>query len=147
MTRDQKTYRMAYWLASLIVAGVMLSGYYKILRPADFALSVYRFHLLPDVAVNLTALYLPWIETVCALCLIFVPRYRVAALWIALLLLVLFTGGIAINLMRGSAFGCGCFGSAPDAAPMSGLSIARNLALMALVGLALLSRKRAWARP
>ncbi len=137
MTRDQKTYRLAYWIASFIIAVTLLSGYHKILYPADFALSVYRFHLLPDMLVNSSALYFLWLEVVCGLCLLFFPRFRVAALWIALVLLVIFTGAIGINLIRGTAFSCGCFSNSPAARPMDWLSVARNGALMALVGLAL----------
>jgi hypothetical protein len=37
VTRDQKTYRFAYWMASFIIAAVLLSGTHKIMYPADFA--------------------------------------------------------------------------------------------------------------
>ena len=140
--RDQKVYRVAYWLACFIVAATLLSGYHKVLYPADFALAVYRFHLLPDVLVNISSLYFQWLEVVCGLCLLFIPKFRIAALWITLALLIVFTGAIGLSLLRGTAFGCGCFSNAPDAQPMSGMSIARNVALMALVGLALVSFKR-----
>lgn len=142
MTRDQKTYRFAYWLACSILAATFFSGYHKILYPADFALSVYRFHLLPDVLVNISSLYFQWLEVVCGLCLLFVPKLRVAALWISLVLLILFTGAIGISLARGSAFSCGCFSSAPDALPMDGMSLARNAVLMVLAALALIGFKR-----
>ncbi|VGO17841.1 hypothetical protein PDESU_06443 [Pontiella desulfatans] len=145
MTRDQKTYRLAYWIASLIVAATWLSGYHKILHPADFALSVYRFHLLPAVLVNVVSLHIQWLEMVCAGCLLFIPKLRVAALWISLVLLALFTTGIAINLIRGTAFGCGCFGNLPTERPMDALNVARNLALMALVGLALFGKRKSGA--
>ncbi len=142
MTLDQKIYRLAYWIASLIIAAVFISGYHKLLDPADFALSVYRFHLLPDALVNMASLYFQWLEMGCALCLLFIPKYRVAALWIALMLLAIFTGGIIVNLLRGSAFSCGCFGNSPLAKPMDWLNVARNIGLILLAGLALLSRKR-----
>ncbi len=142
MTRDQKIYRFAHWLACFIVAATFLSGYHKLLRPDDFALAVYRFHLLPDVWVNPVAIYLPWLEVGVAFCLLFVPRVRVAALWIALALLVLFTGGIAVNLIRGTAFGCGCFGASPAAKPMEWMNVARNGALVLLVFLALYGKRK-----
>ena len=142
MTRDQKTYRLAYWLACFIVAATFLSGYHKILYPADFALAVYRFRLLPDFAVNAVSLWMQWLEVVCALCLLFVPKFRVAALWIALVLLVLFTGGIAVNLLRGSVFSCGCFSASPVAKPMDWLSVWRNIALILLAVLAFVSLRR-----
>lgn len=110
--------------------------------PSDFAVSVYRFHLLPGFLVNLATLYLPWLELVCAACLLFIPRYRGAALWIALILLAGFTAAIGINLWRGSVFGCGCFGRGTADQPMNWLSLLRNVGLICLVALALLSRKR-----
>ena len=139
MTRDQKTYRLAYLLASFIIGGLLLSGYQKVLHPADFALAVYRFHLLPDVLVNAAALYFQWLEMLCAICLIFVPRFRVAALWITLGLLGLFTAGIGINLLRGSAFTCGCFSTSPLAQPMTWLSVARNTGLILLAAMGLIA--------
>ena len=142
MTRDQKICRLAYWIASFIMAAVLLSGYHKLLYPADFAVSVYRFHLLPGFLVNVAALYLPWLELVCALCLLFIPRYRGAALWIVLIVLAGFTAAIGINLWRGSVFGCGCFGRGAADQPMSWLSVARNTGLILLVTLALAARKR-----
>lgn len=142
MTSDQKIYRFAYWLACFIVASTFLSGYHKILYPADFALSVYRFHLLPDGLVNISSLYFQWLEVVCGACLLFVPKLRVAALWIALFLLIMFTGAIGINLIRGTAFSCGCFSNAPDAQPMDWTSLARNAALITVAFLALLGFKR-----
>lgn len=143
MTRDQKTYRVACWLACFIIAGTFLSGFQKILYPADFALAVYRFHLLPGFAVNIVSLWVQWLEAVCAVCLLFVPKFRVAALWVSLVLLVLFTGGIAANLIRGSAFSCGCFSASPLAKPMDWLSVWRNMALALLAVLALVSFRRA----
>ena len=143
MTRDQKTYRAAFWIASFIIAATLLSGYHKILHPADFALAVYRYHLLPDALVNPVALFIPWLEFVTALALLFVPRLRVAALGVAMGLLLLFTVGIAINLLRGNLVSCGCFSNSPPAAPMSWLSVARNIGLFLLAALALIARRRA----
>lgn len=142
MTRDQKIYRAAYLLASGIIGLLLLSGYHKLLYPDDFALAVYRFHLLPGFLVNGVSLYFAWLEVSCALCLLLVPRYRVAALWIALGLLAVFTVGIAINLLRGSTFGCGCFGSSSTDTPMTWLNVARNIGLMLLAVLALVSERR-----
>lgn len=141
MTRDQKIYRLAYWLSSALIALTLLSGFYKLLYPADFALAVYRFQLLPDFLVNLTALYIPWLEVSCAACLLFIPRYRAAALLIVLALLVLFTGSITINLWRGAVISCGCFSGSLDQ-PMTWLSVARNIGLILLATLALVAKRR-----
>jgi hypothetical protein len=147
MNADQKIYRLAYWISLLIVAMVLLSGYHKMLHPADFSLAVYRFHLLPDVMVNAVSLYVQWVEIVCAVILLFVPKYRVAALWIVLILLAMFTSGIIVNLAHDSSFSCGCFSSSPLAKPMDWLNVARNVGLIALVILALLSGFRSRPNP
>lgn len=142
MTRDQKIYRLAYWTACVIIAVVLLAAVHKVVNPAEFALAVYRFHLLPGFLVNIVSLYLQWLELVCAVGLLFVPKYRSAILWIVLMLLALFTGGVVINLLRGSVFSCGCFSVSPLAYPMSWLSVARNAALLGLTGLALYSSRK-----
>jgi len=141
MTRDQKIYRIAYLLAAWIIGLTLLSGYHKLLYPADFALAVYRYHLLPDFLVNAVSLYFSWLETICGLCLLLVPRFRRAALWITLVLLLGFTGGIIINLLRGTTFSCGCFSTSPLAQPMTWLSVARNAGLILLAALALAANK------
>ncbi len=146
MNRDQKLYAYAYWIAATIIALVLLSGLQKILYPGDFAVSVYRFHLMPGFLVNLTALYIPWLEIVCAVCILFVPRWRIPALCIVLWLVVAFTVAIGLNLWRGSVFGCGCFGRGSLDKPMSWLNIAHNICLMLLIGLAFVSRKRMTAK-
>lgn len=140
--KQKPLYRLAFWIASLIIASVFFMGAQKILHPAEFAKTVYRFRLLPGGLVNLTAIYLPWLEVVSAACLLFVPRLRVAALWIILLLLIGFTIGIGINLVRGASFGCGCFGFSADERPLDFFHIVRNSALMILVVLALISHRR-----
>jgi putative oxidoreductase len=142
MTRDQRIYRFAYLFASCLIGILFLTGYHKALYPADFALSVFRYHLLPDGLVNMAAVYFTWLEAVCAICLLAIPRFRVAALWISLVLLCLFTGAITINLFRDSSFSCGCFSASPLAKPMSWLSVARNGGLITLAGLGLISFRK-----
>jgi len=141
MTRDQKIYRFAYLLASCIIGALLLSGCHKVLYPDDFSLAVFRFHLLPDSLVNIAAVYFAWLEAICALCLLAIPRFRAPALWITLVLLVIFSGGLIINLLRDSSFGCGCFSASPLAKPMSWLNVGRNGGLILLVAMALVAQR------
>lgn len=145
MTRDQNIFRLAYWIACGMIACVLLFGIQKVLYPDEFALAVYRFHLLPDSGVNWISLHLAWLEVVCAGCLLFIPRLRTAALCIVGMLFLIFAIGIAINLLRGSSFSCGCFSTSPLAKPMSWSSVVRNLALVALTGLALWGHRAAYS--
>lgn len=143
MNREQRIYQGTYLLASCILGLLFLSGYQKLLYPDEFALAVYRFHLLPDNFVPTVAVYLPWLEMVCGICLLGVPRWRRAALWISLFLLIGFTGGILVNLVRGTSFSCGCFGDSPLSKPMNGWNVVRNGLLILLAVIALLAQTRA----
>ncbi len=142
MNSAARLYRIAYWISAGIIGLILLSGYHKILYPEDFALSVYRFHIVPGFLINPVALFVPWLELVCVACLLFVPRYRVAALGIILALLSVFTVAICVNLWRGSVFGCGCFGRGATDDPLSWLHVVRNLGLILLAVLALVARKK-----
>jgi putative oxidoreductase len=82
------------------------------------------------------------LEVIVSICLLALPRYRVSALWISLVLLLLFTGAMSINLLRESSFGCGCFSSSPLAKPMSWMGLVRNGCLIALTALGLVSFRK-----
>jgi len=143
MTRDQKIYRLTYWIACFILGGTFaLSAYIKFVDPVAFVLAVERYKLLPSSLVNIIALGFQWVETCCAVCLLGVPRLRKPALWVVLGLLIVFSGAIIINLIRGAQITCGCFNNGPDAEPLSWLTVGRNLMLMTLVGLAFIAQKR-----
>lgn len=126
----------ARWtLASILV----WASWHKILDPESFARIIYKYHLLPDGLINLSALALPWTEVLVAALLVFGPRsLRRSALWSALLLLAVFTGAVSIKLIQGDPIHCGCFSSAAASGTAIGLwSIVRNLGLMLLGVLAL----------
>jgi uncharacterized membrane protein len=141
--RDRTLYRLSYWMAAYVVGLALAAGYSKILYPDQFALAVFRYHLLPHPMVNITALYVTWLEALCAVILLFIPRWRRAALWIVLVLLTVLTGVIAVTILRGTAFSCGCFSLSPTARPMDWLTVLRNGGLLALVVCALIGRARA----
>ncbi|MCF7848419.1 MAG: hypothetical protein K9M45_06175 [Kiritimatiellales bacterium] len=137
--RDRTLYRISYWIAVYMVGLALAAGYSKILYPDQFALAVFRYHLLPYQLVNITALYITWLEAVCAVILLFIPRWRRAALWIVLALLAVLTVAVATGILHGTAFACGCFSLSPQARPMDWFTVLRNcglitLCLMALVG-------------
>lgn len=126
---------MAVAIRLFLAAIFAFAAWPKIVNPAAFAEAVYRYHLLPDGLVNVAAVYLPWLEAVCAVALVAVaPLRRGALVWIALLLL-LFIGAMGINLYRGVNIACGCF-SVSGGESMSWLNIARNIGLLWLVALA-----------
>lgn len=104
----------------------------KIVYPADFAKAVYYYHLLPDGLINLTALFLPWLELLCACALLVAPRWRRAAYLLAAGMLAVFTIGIFINVLRGVDINCGCFSVHDTGGEKIGWrKIAENLVLLA----------------
>ena len=128
------------WILRLLLGGLFIAASVpKLLDPAAFSLAVFRYHLLPDQLVNLAGIYFPWIELTAGLALLALPRYRPAALAIILGLLVMFTGAIALSMVRGINIACGCFSLAPEAHTMSWFNLLRNAALILLTVLA-------WAR-
>jgi hypothetical protein len=102
------------WLRPLAqgVLGIafVAAGGIKMTDPLGFGLSLVRLDLLPRIAVGPVAILLPGVEIVTGLALLALPSYRRAALGILGTLLAVFTAGLAITIMRGTASSCGCFG-------------------------------------
>ena len=120
-------------VAIAILAGVFGgSGLQKMVNPSGFSLSVFRYHLLPYDAVNAVSLWITGVELACAFILLFVSRLRAAALWTILGLLLVFSFGIGINLLRGTTMACGCFSTLPMAHLIGWLGVLKNVGLMML---------------
>lgn len=103
----------------------------KIAAPQDFALALFRYDLLPACAINLAAVFVPWLELVTGLALIAVPALRRGAAVVGAGLLGVFAAAVAANLLRGVEAACGCFSLDPAAPPAGWGHVALNLALMA----------------
>lgn len=116
------------WVLGLVFAAAAVP---KITHPAEFALAVYRYQLVPHDAINVLAVFLPWLEVVCAAALLFRPRLRTGALVLVLLMLAVFTTAISINLYRGIDIACGCFSVNAAKGHLGWLSLVRNVALIA----------------
>ncbi len=116
------------WVLGLVFAAAAVP---KITHPAEFALAVYRYQLVPHDAINVLAVFLPWLEVVCAAALLFRPRLRTGALVLVLLMLAVFTTAISINLYRGIDIACGCFSVNAAKGHLGWLSLVRNAALIA----------------
>lgn len=98
----------------------------KILQPQAFAEAVYNYRILPDFAVNFTALVLPWLELIIALCLIagfWLPGTTV----ISTSLLAVFLGSLVFNLARGLDVHCGCFSVETTGGPADMWTVGRDL--------------------
>jgi len=93
------------------------------LDPMEFARDIDNYKMLPwTISVGL-ALYLPWLEVICGLALIF-RRWYSGALAILFALLLVFIGASIVAKTRGIDVSCGCFGHLSNQ-----LSFAWHLAL------------------
>ena len=120
----------------LLAAIFLMASVPKIIAPHEFAIAVFRYQLLPDSAINLMAIFLPWIELVAAVAVL-IPRASAAAAAILLALLAVFTAAIAIDLVRGIDISCGCFTLAADAGPIGWWEVVRDVGFLALAGFVL----------
>lgn len=91
--------------ALLIVAGAM-----KAIDPNAFAIQVANYRILPHFLSMAVALYLPWLEVLCGVCIVSKTLYR-GALAIAGTLMLVFIAALASAWARGLRISCGCFGS------------------------------------
>ena len=130
----------ARWILGLVF---LVAAIPKIVAPHDFARVVFHYQMVPYPLVSLVGIYLPWLELVAALALLFVPRFRDAAAWILLGLLLVFTAAIAANLVRGIDIACGCFSVDPKTGHLGAWNLIRNGFLIALALAALVLSPRA----
>jgi uncharacterized membrane protein YphA (DoxX/SURF4 family) len=109
-----KKFRVRYlWrILDLIVGGIFIyAGVIKALEPVQFANDIDNYKTLPWFISVRLAFYLPWLEIVCGLALIFGFLYR-GGLSILTALILIFVGATIAAKARGLDITCGCFGHA-----------------------------------
>src|SRR6266852_5695384 len=109
-----KKFRVRYlWrILDLIVGGIFIyAGVIKALDPVQFANNIDNYKTLPWFISVRLAFYLPWLEIVCGLTLIFRFLYR-GGLSILTALILIFVGATIAAKARGLDITCGCFGHA-----------------------------------
>jgi len=118
-----------------LAARFILGGFFivaavgKIAAPEAFAKEISNYQILPLSLVNLTAIFLPWLELVTGVAIVAGIWIRANALLITAMLVV-FTIAIISALARGLEIDCGCFAQSADKADW--LTVARDLGLLAL---------------
>jgi len=94
------------------MAGIFIyAGALKALDPVQFASDIDNYKILPWPVCVALAFYLPWLEILCGLGLVFRIAYR-GALSILTALIVVFTLATIAAKVRGLDITCGCFGHA-----------------------------------
>ena len=107
----------------------LYAGWEKIIAPREFAIAVYNYRLLPDAAINLVAVVLPWLEVLLAAGLVSGCCLRGSSLLSALLFMT-FAAAMTISLVRGLDISCGCFGG--SAGSINWLYLVRDLSLLGM---------------
>jgi len=114
-----------------VVVGVTLvaASIDKIAEPAAFALSIANYRVLPDSLTLYPATFLPWMELLCGLSLLFGLMVRGSAL-LTSFMLILFTAAVLSALLRGLDIACGCFTQGQGAEVIGWWKIAENTGLI-----------------
>jgi len=86
-------------------------GNLSLADPAEFAHDINNYRILPWILSVALGFYLPWLEILCGLGLVFRVLYR-GALSILTALIVVFTLATIAAKVRGLDITCGCFGHA-----------------------------------
>jgi uncharacterized membrane protein YphA (DoxX/SURF4 family) len=96
--------------ANRIILGFIFiyASWDKILEPAAFAQSIVNYQILPEVLIAPSAMFLPWLELVCGICLI-INRWTGGSAMIVTALIVIFMAAMGYNIYRGMDVACGCF--------------------------------------
>lgn len=123
-------------LAARYLVGLtfVYASFHKILAPAQFAQTLYGYHLFPAAAINLIAVILPFVELFCGLALILGIYPRSAAFLIELMLIAFMTA-LGINFVRGLEFDCGCFSFAAPGSRYTTLQLLGRGAVYFVLGL------------
>jgi uncharacterized membrane protein YphA (DoxX/SURF4 family) len=130
-------------LAARVVLGCIfiVASLDKIINPELFAHAVYNYQVLPEAAVNVVALWIPWLELVGGVFLLLGFWIRGSVLLLTGLLLV-FLGALGFNLARGLDVACGCF-STTSKDPVTALTLLRD-SLFLVVALYLFWFHQVW---
>jgi len=85
------------------------AGVSKAMDFEGFQKAIFSYRLMSYGAASAAAIYLPWLEIACGVCVL-TRRVYAAALLILFLLMVLFTIVLVVAWIRGIDITCGCFG-------------------------------------
>ena len=120
-------------MALATVAIIFLVGAWQKLRDLmAFEIAIEAYELIPTVLVRPLAIALPLLEITAAITLVIVLTRPLGAA-LALVVLAMVTGAVAINLLRGRTdVGCGC-GGLEDEQTLSWALVMRNMLLAIFV--------------
>lgn len=123
-----------------LATAFVLAGLVKIGKREQFETAVRRFGLIPRRYSKAFARWLPVFEAAVGVMLGLGILTPIAASSLGFALL-LFTGAVTVNLLKGRKLECGCFGQ--FAKPITWFTVLRNLGLLAMAAVVIAVRPRA----
>src|ERR1700736_4375873 len=101
---------LVWRIVDAIVGGIFIyAGVIKVLDPIQFGIDIDNYKILPWFISVRLAFYLPWLEILCGLALVFLFLYRGGLSILAALTSVFIIATVAAKV-RGLDITCGCFG-------------------------------------
>lgn len=96
--------------ANRIILGFIFlyASWDKVLEPVAFARVIANYQILPAGLAAQAALFLPWLELICGICLV-INRWTGGSALIITLLIAIYTAAVVYNIYRGMDVACGCF--------------------------------------
>ncbi len=103
-------------LVCFVLAGLFLyAGVVKLVQPGIFLGDIESYRMTSYPLAWLVAFYLPPLEILCGLGLLW-PKTRPASAAVLIVLMLVFVAAIASAWMRGLDIACGCFGAGEEKA-------------------------------
>lgn len=136
--------RLLVIAARLVVGSIFLfSSIEKTFDPAAFAILIDNYKLLPSSATLFVATFLPWLELVTGLAIIFGVSFRGASLLVGGMTIV-FTLAVISGIARDLDISCGCFTLDPEASKIGWQKVAENVGIIILCGFLVYARTDSW---
>ena len=127
--------------ARIVVGSIFLfSSIAKADDPLAFASLIDNYKIVPFTFSLVVATFLPWIELVCGLAIIFGTSFRGASLIVGSLTVV-FTLAVISGIARDLDISCGCFTLDPEASKIGWQKVAENTGIILLSTFLLFSRQ------
>jgi putative oxidoreductase len=138
-------FRWAERVSVLVLAvAFVLAGGSKVGDPAAFAEEVMRYQLTPWAGAVVVALWLPYLEILGGIGLLWRP-VRAGARLVVTVLLLTFTGVLISAMVRGLNPDCGCFGRVTGPTTVT-QALWRDLGLLAMATLLWVPAFKGWGR-
>jgi uncharacterized membrane protein YphA (DoxX/SURF4 family) len=117
--------------ARLALGGVFLYAcWFKVVDPEDFAINIATYQILPDSAINVMAITLPWLELSAGVLLVAGAFSREAALAVGGML-AMFIVAILVAMGKDLKISCGCFASEAAQADIGWPKVAEDVVMLA----------------